>query len=76
MSARVGGASLPTPGPAVGIAHPGADGGAPGSCDPLVIALGMHVIGCPICNAVGRAHCRAGRTLAQAAYRQETERVR
>lgn len=35
--------------------------------EPLVIALGEHMMTCPACNAHGRATCPDGRTLSDAA---------
>lgn len=36
--------------------------------DPLVMALGWHMVGCSVCRAAGRAVCPAGRSLSDVAY--------
>lgn len=45
---------------------------APLMCDPLVIALGQHIIRCAICRVRGRASCPEGRSLSDAAAMSET----
>lgn len=63
-------APTPTPGAAPRPTNP-AIGAAPGT-DPLVVALGLHILDCPICRTRGRASCPEGRTLSDAAALAQT----